>query len=145
MLPNAGRTGRAAMDLHAIQDLLKKQKLVEGVIRSQQHPSHEVVETLVQRQHLAELENALAGLPASALAYQRLRGSAVRIQEVETTPSPVAEPVSPIAVPRITFSRLTALVSVWRTRSISRFELEGTPVTSASTSSSWTKIRAFDS
>ena len=55
------------MDLHAIQELLKKQKLVEGVIRSQQHQSHEVVETLVQRQHLAELENALAKLPASEI------------------------------------------------------------------------------
>ena len=38
------------------------------------------------------LFDVLAGLPASALAYQRLRGSAVRIQEVETTPSPVADP-----------------------------------------------------
>lgn len=55
------------MDLHAIQELLKKQRLVEGVIRSQQHSSHEVVETLVQRQHLAELENALARLPASEI------------------------------------------------------------------------------
>lgn len=46
------------------------------------------------------LFDVLAGLPASALAYQRLRGSAVRIQEVETTASPVVEPRSPIGVPQ---------------------------------------------
>ena len=36
------------------------------------------------------LFDVLSGLPSSALAYQRLRGSAVRIQEVETAPDPGA-------------------------------------------------------
>ncbi len=45
------------------------------------------------------LFDVLSGLPASALAYQRLRGSAVRIQEVETTPTPVPAPDAPVAVP----------------------------------------------
>ena len=45
------------------------------------------------------LFDVLAGLPASALAYQRLRGSAVRIREVETAPSPVVEPAEPVALP----------------------------------------------
>lgn len=45
------------------------------------------------------LFDVLAGLPASALAYQRLRGSAVRLQEVQQTPSPVVEPAVPIALP----------------------------------------------
>lgn len=53
------------MQMNVIQELLRKQKLVEGVVRSQQRPSLEVVETLVQRQHLAEMENVLARLPAA--------------------------------------------------------------------------------
>ena len=36
------------------------------------------------------LFDVLSGLPASALAYQRLRGSAVRIQEVGDAPTPGA-------------------------------------------------------
>lgn len=60
------------------------------------------------------LFDVLSGLPASALAYQRLRGSAVRIQEVETAPAPVTEPVSPVAVPT-TFTGLavTAATAHW--------------------------------
>lgn len=45
------------------------------------------------------LFDVLAGLPASALAYQRLRGSAVRIQEIELTPSPVVPPAHPQPLP----------------------------------------------
>ena len=42
------------------------------------------------------LFDVLSGLPSSALAYQRLRGSAVRIQEVETAPTPVPAPAVPV-------------------------------------------------
>lgn len=45
------------------------------------------------------LFDVLATLPGSALAYQRLRGSALRLQEVEAAPSPVVEPADPRAVP----------------------------------------------
>ncbi len=45
------------------------------------------------------LFDVLSGLPSSALAYQRLRGSAVRIQEVETAPTPVPAPAVPVPVP----------------------------------------------
>jgi thiol reductant ABC exporter CydC subunit len=45
------------------------------------------------------LFDVLAGLPASALAYQRLRGSAERIIEVDDTAMPVHDPVSPVPVP----------------------------------------------
>lgn len=45
------------------------------------------------------LFDVLATLPSSALAYQRVRGSAVRLAEVEETPLPVAEPNAPVAVP----------------------------------------------
>lgn len=45
------------------------------------------------------LFEVLASLPASALAYQRLRGSALRLAEVEATPSPVTDPTQPRTIP----------------------------------------------
>ena len=60
------------------------------------------------------LFDVLSGLPASALAYQRLRGSAVRIQEVETAPAPVPEAASPVAVPTaVTGLTVTAATAHW--------------------------------
>ncbi len=55
------------MQLQVIQELLRKQKLVEGVVRSQQQSGKEVVETLLQRQHSAEIENVLEGLRAAEI------------------------------------------------------------------------------
>jgi ABC-type multidrug transport system fused ATPase/permease subunit len=46
------------------------------------------------------LFDILAGLPSSALAYQRLRGSATRLVEVENAPLPVQDPSQPVAVPQ---------------------------------------------
>lgn len=45
------------------------------------------------------LFDVLTGLPGAALAYQRLRGSAVRLQEVDQTPRPVPQPPQPVAIP----------------------------------------------
>lgn len=45
------------------------------------------------------LFDVLAGLPGAALAYQRLRGSAVRLQEVDETPQPVESPADPQRLP----------------------------------------------
>ena len=45
------------------------------------------------------LFDILATLPGSALAYQRLRGSAVRLAEIEATPSPVTDPAQPRPIP----------------------------------------------
>lgn len=60
------------------------------------------------------LFDVLSGLPASALAYQRLRGSAVRIQEVETAPTPVPEPDEPVAVPtNVTGLTVRAVTAHW--------------------------------
>ena len=47
------------------------------------------------------LFDVLAGLPSSALAYQRLRGSAVRIRDVVDTASPVEAPAAPRAIPDV--------------------------------------------
>jgi len=48
-----------------VSEMLKKQKRVEGMVHNQNMPRHDFVETLVQRQHLAELHNLLAQLSAS--------------------------------------------------------------------------------
>lgn len=55
------------MQLQVMQELLRKQKLVEGVVRSQRQSGKEVVETLLQRQHVAEIEAALTGLSAAEI------------------------------------------------------------------------------
>ena len=50
------------MSLEKIAELLNKHKLVEGMIHSQTMPRQDLVETLVHRQHLAELQSLLAAL-----------------------------------------------------------------------------------
>jgi hypothetical protein len=45
------------MSLEQVSELLKKQKRIEGMVHNQNMPRQEIVETLVQRQHLAELHN----------------------------------------------------------------------------------------
>ncbi|MBV5298251.1 MAG: magnesium and cobalt transport protein CorA [Rhodoferax sp.] len=50
-----------------VSELLKKQKRVEGMVHSQTMPRHAIVETLVQRQHSAELQNLLAQWLASEI------------------------------------------------------------------------------
>ncbi len=56
------------MPLDKVSELLKKQKRVEGMVHSQSMPRQDMVETLVQRQHLAELSNLLAQLAAAEIA-----------------------------------------------------------------------------
>jgi ABC-type multidrug transport system fused ATPase/permease subunit len=64
------------------------------------------------------LFDVLSGLPASALAYQRLRGSAVRIVEVEQTPSPVVDPTTPVSMPAdFTGLRVADLYTGWGAQS----------------------------
>lgn len=55
------------MSLERIKDLLNKQKLVEGLVHSQNMPRHNLVEDMVHRQHLAELQALLVKLPASEI------------------------------------------------------------------------------
>lgn len=60
------------------------------------------------------LFDVLAGLPASALSYQRLRGSAFRLQEVQQTPSPVVQPAHPVSIPEtITGLTVRGLSARW--------------------------------
>ncbi|MFD1808423.1 hypothetical protein ACFSHQ_10730 [Gemmobacter lanyuensis] len=60
------------MHLDSIHELLRKQKMIEGMVRSQSSPASDdrqaLVEAVVQRQHLAELEAFLARMPVSEIA-----------------------------------------------------------------------------
>jgi magnesium transporter len=48
-------------------ELLRKQRRVEGMVHGQTMPRHDMVETLVQRQHSAELQNFIAQTPSQAI------------------------------------------------------------------------------
>lgn len=52
------------MSLHTVNDLLKKHRLVEGMVQNQPQPRRKLVIALVQKQHLAELSVLLARLTA---------------------------------------------------------------------------------
>lgn len=56
-------------NIELVKTLLNKQKLVENLVHSQMTPQHELVESIVHRQHLAELEKKLRGLHIADLAY----------------------------------------------------------------------------
>ena len=56
------------MSLENITELLKKQKLVEGMVHGQSMPRHQLVETIVHRKHLAEIQTLLARLPTGEIA-----------------------------------------------------------------------------
>jgi magnesium transporter len=51
-----------SMSLDRVSEILIKQKRVEGLVHGQSMPRQDVVETLVQRQHLAELHNLMTQL-----------------------------------------------------------------------------------
>jgi len=55
------------MSLEKITELLNKQKLVEGMVHSQNMPRQALLETIVHRQHRAELQNLLNKLPAGEI------------------------------------------------------------------------------
>lgn len=56
------------MSLHAVQDLLAKHRLVDDMIHRQEMPRHDLVGSMVQRQHLVELRSLLAGMGRDEIA-----------------------------------------------------------------------------
>jgi magnesium transporter len=69
------------MQLEKLKEILSRQKMVEDMVHVQSMPRHEIVETLVQRQHLAEIKNLLEPLPAEeiALILEALEGDSARV------------------------------------------------------------------
>ena len=55
-------------DLAEVQNLLAKHRLVEDMVRRQDSPRHDVVESLTQRQHILELRNLFGRLPTVSVA-----------------------------------------------------------------------------
>ncbi len=56
-------------NLHEVQELLRRQRLVEGLVERQDMPRHDLVEQLLHKQHLAELRAKLDALHAGDVAY----------------------------------------------------------------------------
>ena len=56
------------MQLQKVKEILARHKLIEDMVHVQNMPRQEMVETLVQRQHLAELKNLLEHMPVEEIA-----------------------------------------------------------------------------
>ena len=56
-----------SVPLDKVTEIFIKQKRVEGMIHGRSMPRQDIVETLVQRQHLAELHNLMTQLPTSEI------------------------------------------------------------------------------
>jgi magnesium transporter len=56
-------------DLDGVRELLRRHRLVAGLVERQPMPKHELVETLVHKQHLAELHRRLDEMHAADIAY----------------------------------------------------------------------------
>ena len=56
------------MHLQKIRDILSRHKMVENMVHVQTMPRHEMVQTLVQRQHLAELKNLIEPMSPEEIA-----------------------------------------------------------------------------
>ena len=55
------------MSANNIEELLKKHRLVEDVVHNQNMPRRQLVEVMVHRKHLAEIQTLLARLPAGEI------------------------------------------------------------------------------
>ncbi len=56
------------MSLKTVQTLLERQRLAEDLLRRQEMPRHELVESTLHKQHLAELRAFLASMETAAVA-----------------------------------------------------------------------------
>ena len=56
-------------DLREVQDLLRRHRIVEGLVRRQEIPGHELVESLVHQQNVAELRAKLDRIHPADIAY----------------------------------------------------------------------------
>jgi magnesium transporter len=56
-------------DLEGVQELLRRHRLVEGLVERQPMAKHDLVEALVHKQHLAELHRRLDDMHAADIAY----------------------------------------------------------------------------
>jgi magnesium transporter len=55
------------MSMEKVSDMLRKQRRVEGMIHGQTMPRHEMIESLVQKQHSAELQNFITQTPSEEI------------------------------------------------------------------------------
>jgi magnesium transporter len=55
------------MSMEKVSEMLRKQRRVEGMVHGQTMPRHEMIETLVQKQHSAELQNFISQTPSEEI------------------------------------------------------------------------------
>lgn len=55
------------MSLEKVVELLKKQKVIEGLVSGQEMPRHDLVKSIVHRQHNAEMQTFIATLSAAGI------------------------------------------------------------------------------
>ncbi len=99
----------------ALQELLSKQKLYEGLLHSQHGVRQPIVQSLVHRKHVAEVASRLAGMPSQAIDSLFCSPTATRICRYSacTGNAPAARSATPPAV-WTSSSTLTALTSSTR-------------------------------
>ncbi len=68
-LPNRLEVEDLKRNLHDVQELLHRQRLVENLVGRQEMPRHALVEQLVHKQHIAELRAKLDKLHPADVAY----------------------------------------------------------------------------
>src|SRR3972149_10876757 len=56
-------------DLREVQDLLRRHRLVEGLANRQEMPKHDLVESVVYKQNVAELRTKLDRMHPADIAY----------------------------------------------------------------------------
>jgi magnesium transporter len=56
-------------DLREVQELLRRHRLVEGLVQRQEMPKHELIESLVHRQNVAELRAKVDSMHPADIAY----------------------------------------------------------------------------
>ena len=59
------------MSMEKVSEMLRKQRRVEGMVHGQTMPRHEMIETLVQRQHTVELQNFISQTRSEEIGLER--------------------------------------------------------------------------
>jgi magnesium transporter len=108
------------MYLDSVREMLRKQKLVESVTRAQAGPHPPLVDTVTERQHIAEMENFLAKLAVAdiveileALSPEEAAMLWPRVPDGRTTdvlwelPDDLRDSLEDIASARLTESRVS--------------------------------------
>jgi magnesium transporter len=109
------------VSLQEVQELLEKQKLVADMVHKQTMMRHELVESLVQRQHIGELSSLLYRLEPREIA--RIL-EALPIEDAKWVWNQIPDPLVEEVIEKLTGEIRTALGTQHRSFNLNAFELE---------------------